>query len=630
MANYSENFYHGTDYGLDPDYGKEFSTSVSSFYRFPASTFGFPSDPTSANQLQKVSDKLSTGAKTIEVSGVNIMGGGGPGGLVEKIPRQHFKEINRLKKLTGVDLTFHGPLIEPTGVGQGNWSPEQRAQAERQMWNAVERAHELEPKGNVVVTFHSSNGLPEPRQRVKTKDGKEVSVSLSVIDERSGRYGSLPRPTKEHLEGEEIEADVDKELARLNEQNWSTDLNNINIGVSRVRSAISRFGDLKELGKEDSKLKDLDIDRLNKLSNNPQEWESFLGNLQPGARRVAEKIVDDLSEANIFAKDSYLGFKDLFNRAYEVVDREGNESDKMKLNKFKEEIAPVVKAYKEDPSNSAKLADAVAKGIRVLENIKPPQTFRPLEEFAIDKASETFANLAVDSYKKFKSSAPIISVENPPTGMGLTRADELRELIVASRKKFVDKMVKEGFSKSEAAKQAEKLIGATWDVGHINMIRKYGYKDKDIVAETKKIAPFVKHIHLSDNFGFEHTELPMGMGNVPLKEHLKAIKGYNKEMEKIKQIVETGDWFSRQGGLGLTNTPIRETLRAFGSPVSPMRAPYWNQMANTYGDYFTGFGRTLPEQHFAQFYGGGFTNLPAELGGQAGGGSRLGGGTPNE
>lgn len=78
-------------------------------------------------------------------------------------------------------------------------------------------------------------------------------------------------------------------------------------------------------------------------------------------------------------------------------------------------------------------------------------------------------------------------------------------------------------SENEAKKQAEKFIGATWDVGHINMLRKFGYEEKDIIKEAEAVAPYIKHVHLSDNFGFEHTELPMGMGNVPLKEIMEKL-----------------------------------------------------------------------------------------------------------
>ena len=62
--------YPGADYGLNPNYNKDFSLGLSAGYSFSPSTFGFPSDPTTANQLEAVSKKLSTGAKTIEVSGI--------------------------------------------------------------------------------------------------------------------------------------------------------------------------------------------------------------------------------------------------------------------------------------------------------------------------------------------------------------------------------------------------------------------------------------------------------------------------------------------------------------------------------------------------------------------------------
>ena len=63
----------------------------------------------------------------------------------------------------------------------------------------------------------------------------------------------------------------------------------------------------------------------------------------------------------------------------------------------------------------------------------------------------------------------------------------------------MNKLMKDAFKLGMKAskitkKQAEKLIGVTWDVGHINMIRRLGYGKKDVVKETKKIAPYVKHI----------------------------------------------------------------------------------------------------------------------------------------
>jgi hypothetical protein len=53
--------------------------------------------------------------------------------------------------------------------------------------------------------------------------------------------------------------------------------------------------------------------------------------------------------------------------------------------------------------------------------------------------------------------------------------------------------------------------------------------------------------------------------------------------------------------------------------------PYWNQAVGTQG-YFSGYGQMLPQINY-ESVGSGFSNLPAELGGQrqTGGKSRMSG-----
>src|SRR5690606_3678481 len=158
--------------------------------------------------------------------------------------------------------------------------------------------------------------------------------------------------------------------------------------------------------------------------------------------------------------------------------------------------------------------------------------------------------------------------------------------------KFAKKLVEEEqMSEKEAKKMADKHIGVTWDVGHINMIRKLGYDNKDLEKQTEKIARYVKHIHLSDNFGLDHTELPRRMGNVPIKEHEKILaKQFGEKFKEIKQVVETGNWFQP-----FKITPFAQTLEAFGSPIYPMKmAPNWSNRGMM-GGYFAGYGKTLPD-----------------------------------
>ncbi len=159
-------------------------------------------------------------------------------------------------------------------------------------------------------------------------------------------------------------------------------------------------------------------------------------------------------------------------------------------------------------------------------------------------------------------------------------------------------------------------------MGHINLLRKGGFGKEKIIEETKKIAPYVKHVHLTDNFGFADTHLPIGMGEVPTKEMMKELEkaGYSG-----KHIVEAGGFVAQ-----FKTSPHPYVLEALGSPLySAYMQPFWNQARGTYGSYSAGYGTMLPEQHFSM-YGAGFSTLPTELGGQLPGKQSRFSGTPTE
>ena len=254
--------------------------------------------------------------------------------------------------------------------------------------------------------------------------------------------------------------------------------------------------------------------------------------------------------------------------------------------------------------------------------IPAPQLYKPVEEFTQEKASTTLGNVAFESYKKFGDKSPIISIENPPYGTALGRAEDLKNLIEETRKKFVEKARKEGMSASQAEDASKKLIGATWDTSHISMMRKQGFGKEKLIEEAKLIAPFVKHVHLNDNFGSTHTDLPPGMATVPFKEILKE---FEKAGVKGKKVFEGGAFFQH-----FQTSPHPYVLEALGSPLYGMHmAPYWNQIMATQGNYFAGYGQILPDQHFAT-YGAGFSGMPLELGGQIPGKQSRFAGAPNQ
>ncbi|MFH1711256.1 MAG: sugar phosphate isomerase/epimerase [Nanoarchaeota archaeon] len=580
-------------------------------HRMGAEDLALTTDGRTANQLQEVSNKLNTGAKVMELSGSDP-------GLLDSIPKQQFKEINRLSKLTGSEMTMHGPQVEASGYDKQGWSEANRQNVERQMALAVERAHDLNSNGNIPVTFHSTAMLPEMETKVMEKDEhgirKQVSKEFYLVDPRTGAMLNPLKPTERFFPGDIAEGEKQKpfnpeeELKRINKDQWSQTLGNINFSALRGEEtlrgsiehnrerALSQGVSEEEFDKVQSRF----FKEYAESRKNPASFEK----LPEEIKKAHEDEFKRFDHASIFLKDAYRGLKEMYNMAY----KESSEEDRKKLNAYADSIKEKVNAGIEtDPEKMQEFAEVIQNGVKVLNGMTP-SIYKPMKEFVMDKSSTTFGNVALSAWKKFGDKSPIVSIENPPAGGGLSTAEDLKELIVKSRGKFVEAAMKEGYGKGEAEQAAEKVIGVTWDVGHINMLKKQGYEDKDIIKQSEIIAPFVKHVHLSDNFGMEHTELPMGMGNVPTKEIMEKL---GKEGFSGKKVIEAFQWWQH-----FKSPPLVPTMEAFGSPLYPMlNQPSWNQMANTYGSYFAFPSAYMPETHFS-LYGGGFSNLPQELGGQ--------------
>jgi len=586
----NEYFYGGKTYSNDPNYhnplmyGSNFSQLSSAL------------DPRTANQIKEATETLNTGIKNLEVGNVQP-------DVFESIPKEHFKEMNRLAKLTGAKLSFHAPMIDPTGITEHGWEQMNQDAAEKQLWSAIEKSQELNP-GENVVTFHASS-VPLPSAEFKIKDGKMEKVKSMILIDPTGKL----HPIKEEeryfptgIKGEEVGKPIptspkfEDEIRKQNEDMWSQQLSQLNFYSQRGTSEMSN------------------IDKLPKDTKDGKEHEEF-----KGREKMQMHAAFDLSEA-------YRQLKGMYELAYKSAKNSGDKKTINELDIYAKKILPLAGNFeniRQNKDNLKRFADTIEEGVNILGE-KKPQILRPLRDFAIEKSAETTANLALRGYNEFKDKAPIIALENHPAQQSLlTTGEDLRDVIKKSHEIFIEKAKKEGMSEGEARKQAEKLIGATWDVGHINMMRRFGYDKTDILDQTKAVAPFVKKVHLSDNFGFEHTELPMGMGNVPFKEIMEKI---GKEGYDVKKVIEAGNWWQHFSPGGKTNPPIIPTLRGLGTQMYG-GAPGWNQIYGTPGGYFTGYGTMLPEQHFS-LYGAGFSNLPMELGGQVSGKDSRFSGTP--
>jgi len=590
-----KDIYNGGYSTLDSNYGNLFKG-----YGVSAASIGMSTDARTANVLKEISESIASGEKTVELTQVSPE-------VFEAIPGgkefNQLKELNRLSKLTGVDITVHAPIVEPSGMTQQGWSEPNREAVERQMNLAIERSHEINPKGNFPVTFHSSSGLlPAPEITMVEKQGKKVEEiqKMLVIDQETGQIRGVQKEEKYYPGRGKVMHTAEEEIGVLNESEWDQNLSQLIFYKEGADRIISENYKLIE-----NFMKDIEEGRFNRKDLTPTQ----------------EQAMGHISNAQEYLKNTQMNLSGLFNKAYKY----GKKKKKKELNKLSKNFGQDLEKLKQTHSIAAesKALQDLMIGLQKITVMQAPKVHESLDKFSQDKSTTTFANVAWNSYKKFKDKAPIISIENPPAGQAFARGEDLKNIVKESRKKFVEKAVKQGISKSKAEDAAEKLIGVTWDVGHINMMRKFGLTEKDILKETEKVAPLVKHVHLSDNFGFEHTELPMGMGNVPMKKIMKKLeeKGF-----KGKKIAEAISWWQHFSPGGKQNPPFKPTLQAMGSPVYAMdMQPYWNQAPGPQG-YFTGMGTVLPDINY-QTFGAGFSQLPAELGGQQAGaqGSRMSG-----
>ncbi|MDD5086356.1 MAG: sugar phosphate isomerase/epimerase, partial [Candidatus Nanoarchaeia archaeon] len=175
--------------------------------------------------------------------------------------------------------------------------------------------------------------------------------------------------------------------------------------------------------------------------------------------------------------------------------------------------------------------------------------------------------------------------------------DELKNLIIGSRKRMQQELVKKkGYSESEAKKYAETHIKATLDVGHLNLWRKYfNGNDKEFdkwaVEKTTELAKagIIGNVHLADNFGYQDEHLAPGQGNAPIKEMVKTLKKYGYDgpytVECGSSATTDASYFH---GLMKTWEYLGSPVYSFGAARDGLPPSQWHQIQNSY------FGQTYP------------------------------------
>lgn len=624
---------YGTGYSnaLDP-----LGTYNSTQY-WRAAYLGAPTGAQTPSQLQQIPSMAASGIQNVEMGVMDP-------NLWDAIPKAHFAEIRQLAKLTIKDfekegkpspISIHAPVLEPTGFDNqqnGRWTEEHWKEQQRIMADVVEKAAVL--GASTPVNMHGS-GVAGEITYYDEKKAKEELIKLNELAQRA------PGAEEEYAD----------EIARLKKNE-----------IQEMGFAVKpETGELIPL---------------------QREWVQFPTGPQ---LYTPEKRLDSINHTQWTNAQKELGavYAELFrrteelNRATDAQTRENIENYIDKLNEharstlsntFDIAIKSFEKAKDIYPANSkeaseykkyydefAKMQAAVSGGAALHEAMNLvmktpyPPIFIPVEKFGIKKAAESFANAALHSFdvaqnpakfgvldedgkplaKPMKpEQAPVICIENVGPTQIAGKSEGLRDLVHQARDLFAERLEKERkIPKAEAKKLADKLIGATWDVGHINLMRRYGYNEEKLKEEMKNIAKDVKHVHITDNFGFADAHLAPGMGNVPFKEYLKILEKEGK-IKEIRGIVEASGYVQH-----FRESPWPQTLRYLNSPVYGWQAaPAWREKLGTYffgaSGYSAGYGNIFPEIHYGE-YGSGFSvGLPPQRAPGRGGEQSKFAGTP--
>src|SRR3989344_879184 len=228
----------------------KYEGSMDSAY-VPNYALGAPTSPQTANQIAEATARLNAGVLGVDLALIDER-------LFEQVPKQHFKEIDRLMKITGAKATIHGPIVDlagfQAGEGGARWDEDNRIQTERKLNYYLDMAHETDAKGNTPINFHINTGLPGEtwekvdeerlkkeynltaknvekldedekkfiRESYNEKTGKkeyEVMRNMLAVDQETGQLAPLKLESKNYPSGTKLWTPGER-LRNINQTQW--------------------------------------------------------------------------------------------------------------------------------------------------------------------------------------------------------------------------------------------------------------------------------------------------------------------------------------------------------------------------------------------------------------------------
>src|SRR5574344_456569 len=174
------NIYQGGYNSLDPNKGIYFTG-----FRSKAREIGSAINVATADQIGEINRVLNQGIVPLEMGAISPQ-------VFDQIPKQHFKEIGRMAKLTGAKISIHAPIqeMEPSGITQNGWSEDNRRAVERQLSEVVRKSFDVDSRGGVPITMHSTS-LEGPIYQFS--NGEKTPQRIIVINQENSKMINLEK-----------------------------------------------------------------------------------------------------------------------------------------------------------------------------------------------------------------------------------------------------------------------------------------------------------------------------------------------------------------------------------------------------------------------------------------------------
>ena len=546
---------------------------------------GFSADPTKPVD-EAVWDAARQSIGNIEFGPLHKRGGQNGVGWEDQTQENFLKAAKLFLDNPGINPTIHGP-VDINWMGLSNEGLKDDIKEKEVEWvkkNIVGLDDEgnlredwsLKPIFNVIeykkqkglldkdfrtpIVFHASPAIGKDFKIVGDyyvdKEKKDV---IALVDEKTGKL--LYAGSRSDLE-ERGFSDKNELKKHLEDSLYFSTKSNLAEKVQQIDKIESQKNLLNKIYNIVKSKDELNEEELKLIANKNMELHNLGINLEDFLEVKEDNVGSKKSiTAKIKNKDQLLQKIEL-TKDFILPSIEKNVSftledtvrdfykhlDENKTKEFEERI----KEIKSKGNNESLLKTVKEEASKLLKEVQEnPFKVKDLEEVALEKASDSIAETALAFYKnpKLKEHA-FVAVETFFPEDFFSTGEDMKKLIEKSREKFVNKLKEQGISEEEAKKMAEELIGITLDMGHWNLwkSRDPSVDDEWLAQQVEKIAPYVKHVHLTDNLGVIDTHQEIGTGNVPNKKALEVLLKKGKWKEKPGTItVEWGSPFGPNG-----------------------------------------------------------------------------------